>query len=77
MRWDSSIGFAIVDVLKENLLPELVPVLRLLYERGPCTNCRKKAIELLRQLGALPDWLLAECRYDASESLREAAGADL
>lgn len=68
-----SIGFAIVDVLKENPVPEAVPVLRMLYERGPCTNCRKKAVELLRQLGALPDWLLEECRYDAGEYLRDAA----
>ena len=70
-----SIGFAIVDVLGANPVPEVVPVLRLLYERGPCTNCRKQAVELLRQLGALPDWLLEECRYDASEYLRDAADA--
>jgi hypothetical protein len=70
-----SIGFAIVDVLKENLTPEVAPVLRLLYERGPCTNCRKKAVELLRQLDMLPAWLLGECRYDCGEYLRNAADA--
>lgn len=70
-----SVGFAIVDVLGANLVPEVVPVLRLLYEREPCTNCRRDAVELLRRLGALPDWLLEECRYDAGEYLREAADA--
>jgi hypothetical protein len=33
------------------------------------------AVEMIRRLGALPDWLLEECRYDASEDLREAADA--
>jgi hypothetical protein len=70
-----AIGFAIVDVLEENLSPEVVPVLHLLYERGPCTNCREKAVKLLRRLGALPDWLLEECRYDASQDLRDDADA--
>jgi hypothetical protein len=70
-----SIGFEIVNVLRANPVPEVVPVLRLLYERGPCTNCRMEVVELLRQLGALTDWILEECRYDASEYLRTVADA--
>jgi hypothetical protein len=54
---------------------DAVPVLLALYEHGPCTNCRMDAVEMIRRLGALPDWLLEECRYDPSEDLREAADA--
>ena len=68
-------GMGTLDVLKANPSADAAPVLLALYEHGPCTNCRMDAIEWLGQLGALPDWLLEECRYDASEYLREAADA--
>jgi len=69
------IGTGALDVLKAHPSADAVPVLFALYEHGRCTYYRKEAVESLRQLGELPDWLLEECRYVASESLREAADA--
>ena len=71
------IGTGVLDVLRAHPSADAVPVLLALYEFGPCTFCRKDAVESLRQREALPGWLLEECRYDASAYLREAADADL
>ncbi len=72
LHWTS---MGTLDVLKANPSADAVPILLALYEHGPCTRCRKKSVELLRQLGVLPDWMLEECRFDAGEYLREAAEA--
>jgi hypothetical protein len=69
------VGSRALDVLEANPSADAVPVYFALYEHGPCTNCRKKAVERLRGLGMLPDWLLQEARYDAGEYLCEAADA--
>jgi hypothetical protein len=50
--------------------PELVPAIRLAYEVQPCSICREDIVSALLSLGALPDDLRAECRWDAHEGTR-------
>ena len=49
--------------------------LLLMYEYGPCSNCRNTAVEHLAKRDAVPAWMITECLHDADESTREwAAG---
>lgn len=67
-----SLGFALRDLAKAHPSPDAVEALLLLYERGPCSLCRHDVVESLEALGALPDWMVVECRHDANPDLREA-----
>jgi hypothetical protein len=51
--------------------PELGPLGMFVYEHSPCTNCRERAVRLLRGTGTAPDWVLMECRYDCVDAIRE------
>lgn len=70
---DSLHSFAIAtfDVVEANLTSDAVPVLLMLYERGPCSQCREQCVDLLESLAALPEWMIDECCYDANLDLRE------
>jgi hypothetical protein len=46
-----------------------------LYESGLCSMCRHGFVELLEEVGPLPDWMKAELPYDAYSSSRELVGA--
>jgi hypothetical protein len=48
-----------------------VPMLRALYERGPCSFCREKAVRRLIECGALTEELRLECSYDANDEIRD------
>ena len=52
-----------------------VPALLSLYERGACSHCRERVVELLHDLGEAPAWMLEECRFDANLDLRETVRA--
>lgn len=67
-----SLGIALTRIVDAHLLLAAVPALLALYERTPCTLCRRHGVELLQRLEALPDWLAAECHYDASSDIRAA-----
>ena len=49
---------------------EAIPALIQIYEKSPCGICRKKAVEQLLALNALPNWLRNECLYDANMHIR-------
>ena len=50
-----------------------VEMLRSLYEQGPCSVCRERAVKRLLELGALSDELRAECAWDANNDIRDLA----
>lgn len=60
----------ITDVYKENHIPEALNPLVLAYEKNPCSYCRSHIVELLADLGLVPDWMIEECIYDADEKTR-------
>lgn len=61
------------DVCKANPVPEAARLLLLTYEKSPCSICRSKDVELLRERGELPAWMIEECAHDASERSRRIA----
>ena len=46
------------------------------YAFTPCEHCRRTAVRLLLDRAAAPDWLVAECRHDNDERIRELVAAD-
>jgi hypothetical protein len=46
-----------------------------LYEKGPCSFCRKTAVWRLMERGALTGELRAECVWDANDEIRELVSA--
>lgn len=65
------LGMGVRHLVEKHPLPEAITCLLTLYENKPCGHCRGWTVELLDQLGALPDALREECRYDAYPGTRE------
>ena len=65
------LGRAALRCFKAHPSPHAVSLLTLLYEKDPCSFCRNTAIDHLLSLGPLPDWMVAECRYDADRETRK------
>jgi hypothetical protein len=42
-----------------------------LYEKGPCSFCRERAVSSLLERGALPEYIRAECAWDTNSEIRE------
>jgi len=70
-----SLGYSILNLVKEYKDVNLTDALIWVYENTPCTNCRHNIIEQLEVLNQLPDEILFECQFDASNSIREFAKA--
>jgi hypothetical protein len=45
-------------------------ILTLTYGKGACSGCREWLVGDLMEMGALPDAIRDECRYDANLELR-------
>jgi len=60
-----------LDLLEAHPTTEGVPALLALYESGPCSNCRCRALELLHTLDTMPAWILREAPFDASADIRQ------
>lgn len=67
-----SMGSDLTDFWKQHPDGETeIPMLRSLYEKGPCSVCREKAVMLLIERSALPIELRAECAWDANGDIRD------
>lgn len=70
--WDfHGLGTDIQKIFDDHPGPEAAPTLLNLYEYGPCSECRQRIVEALESIQAVPEWMRAECRYDANLDLRE------
>jgi len=50
-------------------------MLNLLYEKGPCSECRESVVHRLIELDTLSEVLRAECAHDANDEVRKLVGA--
>jgi hypothetical protein len=67
-----SLGSDLIDFWRRNPDEESeVPMLLCLYEKGPCSVCRERAVKRLMERGALPEELRAECAWDANDEIRD------
>jgi len=60
-----ALNISVRPFYKAHPSPATEEALMILYERLRCTICRESAVEMLLELGPLPDWMIEECRYDA------------
>ena len=67
------IGFSALDVIEHmaERPEEARAVLLHLYENGPCSTCRGRAVDQLAAMDGIPDWLAEEGRYDAEPRIAE------
>lgn len=65
-----ALGAGALRVLQADPTREAIAALLTLYEAGPCSSCRERSVDLLLQLGSLPDHILDELLYDANLDLR-------
>ena len=49
----------------------VVEMLRVVYEKGPCSVCRRGAVRRLISRGALGEELRAECAWDSNDDIRD------
>ena len=68
-----SLEYSVEDVFKAHPSDEAIPALTNLYEHGPTSTCRRRVVQYLDSLDAVPDWMREECRYDSNADLREFA----
>lgn len=66
------LGYNVGDVFEMYPFQEAVPALLNIYERVPSSTNRHRFVERLHWLGALPDWMIEECKFDSNLDLREA-----
>jgi hypothetical protein len=67
-----SLGMDALDFWKRHPHEDTeIPMMRALYEKGPCSFCRERAIERLLERGALEEQLRAECAWDANSDIRD------
>jgi hypothetical protein len=64
------LGFATRELFEKHSSKDAVESLLLLYEKGPCSSCREKTVDLMLWLDVLPEWVREECRYDANFDIR-------
>jgi hypothetical protein len=65
---------AIRRIFENNHTAACATSMRFVYEHSPCSLCRAGTVELLLELGMLPDELREECALDANEDIREKVG---
>jgi len=64
-------AFNLIEVFEVNQTKECLDPMIWAYQSTPCSNCRRRAVEVLMAASVLPDWMQRECEHDSSESIRE------
>jgi hypothetical protein len=67
------IGLSILSICDENEAPDLYEALKWVYEYGPCSICRKSAVEHMITLKRIEFEVIEECLFDADEDLQKIA----
>ncbi len=65
------VASVLLELAENNADVSLAPCLRWLYEKGPCSICRTRAVKCLVEWDELPEELRRECRFDVAEEIRE------
>lgn len=67
------IGWAAFEVFEKYPDSSAINALLNIYEKGPCSFCRFRALRFLASLAALTDDIRRECLYDSNQDIRELA----
>ncbi|EFH88665.1 hypothetical protein Krac_10148 [Ktedonobacter racemifer DSM 44963] len=66
-----SAGISTLEIFEAHSTTFCAESLLCIYEYGPCTSCRRRAIQLLLSQHLLPDSIAREARYDSNFAIRE------
>lgn len=64
----------VIEVLEENPSADCSKFGVIAYYKTPCELCRFRTLRLLHDRKSAPEWLMEECRYDASDECRDYVG---
>jgi hypothetical protein len=67
---EHSRGLGMTHFVKQHEGSKNARILTLTYGKGACSGCREWLVGDLMEMGALPDAIRDECRYDANLELR-------
>jgi hypothetical protein len=70
-----ALGFGLNDIFIAHPNPAADVIFLDLYERGPCSLCRERFVERLRDIDRLPPWIAQEALYDANSEIYQAIRA--
>lgn len=65
------IGLSILNICDKNEAPDLYEALKWVYEYGPCSICRKSAVEHMITLKRIESEVVEECLFDVDEDLQK------
>lgn len=68
---------ALLDLVRENVNLHDSRLVLWIYEKCPCRICRFRVVELMVDRAMLPQWIAAECLWDAYDDTREIAAKHL
>jgi hypothetical protein len=61
--------FGLVDLLESSPDLSSAELALYVYDRSPCSNCRRSAVQLLDRWRERPTWVTAELEHDAAIDL--------
>lgn len=64
------IGYGLREMAKKHATSDAAGALISFYQKGPCSPCREKAVDLMLWLDVLPEWVREECHHDANFDIR-------
>jgi hypothetical protein len=70
-------GMSLRKICENNNTNSVMGLAKWIYETNPCTICRYSAVQIMRGYGELPLEILNECRYDATDEIREQGSSSL
>lgn len=71
-----SLGMGLEDLWERHPAAESATEMRkVIYENGPCSVCRGRAVRRMIESGTLPDAYREECAFDCNDEIRELVGA--
>lgn len=71
-----SLGMGLEDLWERHPAAEGATEMRqAIYENGPCSVCRGRAVRRMIESGTLPDAYREECAFDCNDEIRELVGA--
>jgi hypothetical protein len=65
------IASSIIKIFKHNPTPHSLKTILQIYQKGECSHCREKCVEIMISTKTMPHNIMEECHYDANPYIRK------
>ncbi len=65
------IAYSIIKIFKENQTQLSLNTILQIYQKGECSSCREKCVEIMITTKTIPHNIMEECPYDANPDIRK------